>query len=231
MPEENKKIDKDKMEIYKKKYEKIFKIMNIGIREYDKLKEGGIEMEKYFMETGILQRHINGSKLIMTEEKIKNMIENKEKKDFIVNNTENIEKKIMIIRSIENETGINLYNIGEQVERYKEKVIIKENTMKYYKLIFNDRSKNIKYGTVEEISKIIYKSYNKIYGRKIIEKNRKYMKMNKKNYDVYEIDKKELKEIYEIMKYRVNPKNIDNKFKDVFEIKTVEIEENDQFID
>ena len=36
---------------------------------------------------------------------------------------------------------------------------------------------------------------------------------------------------YEIMKYRVNPKNIDNKFKDVFEIKNREIEEYDRFID
>jgi hypothetical protein len=63
-----------KMEIYTNKYEKIFKIMNIGIREYDKLKEGGIEMGKYFMETGILQRHMNGSKLIYTEEKIKMII-------------------------------------------------------------------------------------------------------------------------------------------------------------
>jgi hypothetical protein len=219
------------MEIYTKKYEKLFKIMNIGIGEYDKLKEGGIEMEKYFMETGILQRHMNGSKLIYTDEKIKSLIENKEKKDFIVNNTENIEKKIMILRSIENESGINLYNIGEQVERYKEKVIIKENTMKYYKLIFNDRSKEMKYGTVEEISKIIYKSYNKIYGGKIIDKTRKYVKHNKKHYDAYELNKKELKEIYEIMKYRVNSKNIDKQFKDVFEIKNIEIEESDQFID
>ena len=52
-----------------------------------------------------------------------------------------------------------------------------------------------------------------------------------KNIMIYELNKKELKEIYEIMKYRVNPKNIDKKFKDVFEIKNIEIEEYDQFID
>jgi hypothetical protein len=192
----------EKEKIYFDKYEKKRKILNINKEE---LKNNEV-IGKYIINDSDFLNHINGVKIFYTDEKLKNDLKNKSKVDFAVNMMNNIEKKIIILREIEKVSDINMYNIDKQKERYKEKVTIKEELIKQYKEIYRDRSKEIKIGTVEDVCKLIYKTYNKLYP-KMIDKNRKYEK--NKNYYEYKINKETVKEIYDIWKHRFNIRNVD----------------------
>jgi hypothetical protein len=218
----------EKEKIYFEKYEKKRKILNI-----DKiiLKENEI-MRKYIINDGEFLNHINGVKIFYTEEKIKNEITNKCKVDFAVNMMNNIEKKIIILREIEKASGINLYNIEKQKERYNEKVIIKEEIVKQYKEIYRDRSREIKIGTVEEVCKLIYKTYNKIYSN-MIDKTKKQILVNKKikHYNEYKINKETVKEMYGIWKYRFNIRNVDKTVIEFLDEDYSKYEILDDFID
>jgi hypothetical protein len=217
----------EKRYIYFKKFESIRKLLNMRLSDIEENKD----CEKYYTDATALREHFIGTKLYVTSAKLKSMLNDKLYKDFIVN-VDSIIQKILMIRKLEEESGINLYNLDKQIENYKKKVTIKKETIEYYQKVFNDRSKKLKYETVEDVCKLIYKSYNKLQ-EKLIEKKEKHINKKEKHkfYNSYSINKQLIMETYNIFKYRIRPINIDRRVIEFLDVK-LEINHNyDDFID
>ena len=137
-----------------------------------------------------------------------------------------------MLKEIEKVTGIDIYNIENQVGRYKEKMELKKDLLDRYREVFRDRSKDLKIETVEDVCDILYSGYRKI-DPELITSERKQYKIKKKKCDYYEykVSKEYLKEIYYVWKYRMDIRNVDLKYLDYLGIKYEMPKERDDFID